>query len=308
MSKGNKTIAPDGWARTVTVEWLDPTDLSTVSVVETGMKRIKVAITYNSNPVSELVAIRTHAWPEEEELPPGGNPPHILFLVGVKEQITPQEQARLDLMNTWGFVVVIENDHATSEEFNSLASTIDVVYISVEVNETQLDPSMRNVAVGLVNEEPDLNAEIGFASNYRTRSKKHILVDDNTHFITSEFELGLMSISPSIQPLTSLRGFGSPDLQILTYTNTNGPNYYPSLTFLDAGATLYGGGTAAARRVMLPWGDEGYDINSLNPAGRKLLLRSILWAAGREDYQAPTIPYQGGGSESEGGPSGGGPN
>ena len=51
----------DGWNRSVTVERVDPLDLSGVSASETGVKRVTVTVEHNDVPVAQLVAVRTGA-------------------------------------------------------------------------------------------------------------------------------------------------------------------------------------------------------------------------------------------------------
>ena len=52
------------------------------------------------------------------------------------------------------------------------------------------------------------------------------------------------------------------------------------LDVIDQGAALYGGGTAAGRRVKLPWGGNDFDINSLTADGQTIMKRAIEWARG----------------------------
>ena len=53
-----------------------------------------------------------------------------------------------------------------------------------------------------------------------------------------------------------------------------------ALVIIEAGDELYGGGTAAGRRVHLPWGNNAFDIHLLGAHGETLLQRAIEWAAG----------------------------
>ena len=53
----------------------------------------------------------------------------------------------------------------------------------------------------------------------------------------------------------------------------------PALGVIEVGGELSGGGTAAGRRVQLPWGDSDFDISALNAEGRSIMKRAIEWAA-----------------------------
>ena len=95
----------------------------------------------------------------------------------------------------------------------------------------------------------------------------------------------MLTVTSSNQNFGMLDGSYASGLTQLTQTNAD-YDYNPSLSVIVPGGMLYGGGTAAGRRVMLPWGDETFDINSLNAAGLNLLRRSVDWAAGRDAADA----------------------
>ena len=59
---GSTTWTTDAYKREVTVEWLNPGDLSQASAAETGIKRIRVVVTYNDQELVTLHAVRTKAW------------------------------------------------------------------------------------------------------------------------------------------------------------------------------------------------------------------------------------------------------
>ncbi|HEX2973544.1 MAG TPA: hypothetical protein VHP11_14510 [Tepidisphaeraceae bacterium] len=50
-----------GWKRTVDVDWVNPTNVGDVSLIETGAKRIRVTVLHNNNVVARRTAIRTKA-------------------------------------------------------------------------------------------------------------------------------------------------------------------------------------------------------------------------------------------------------
>ncbi len=57
------TVIPDraGWRRTVTVEYLDASDLTMTVGGDQGVKRITVTVTRSGNTVAQLIGIRTDA-------------------------------------------------------------------------------------------------------------------------------------------------------------------------------------------------------------------------------------------------------
>ena len=48
----------DGWRRSVTVQYADPLDLTQASVIDTGLKKITVTVSFNDVVVASLLAIR----------------------------------------------------------------------------------------------------------------------------------------------------------------------------------------------------------------------------------------------------------
>ena len=50
-----------GWQRSVTVEWVNPDDLSKTSAFDTGAKRVTITVRYNNSPVASHIAVRTRA-------------------------------------------------------------------------------------------------------------------------------------------------------------------------------------------------------------------------------------------------------
>jgi hypothetical protein len=58
---GNVMPEFTGWQRSVSVVWVSPTNLSTVSATETGVKRITVTVSKNSVTLATRVAIKVKA-------------------------------------------------------------------------------------------------------------------------------------------------------------------------------------------------------------------------------------------------------
>jgi type II secretory pathway pseudopilin PulG len=49
-----------GWKRSVTVEWVDPLDVTQVRTTETNVKRVTVTVSYDDVPVISLVGIKSY--------------------------------------------------------------------------------------------------------------------------------------------------------------------------------------------------------------------------------------------------------
>ena len=276
----------DGWERSVTVVWVNPADLGQLSVTDTKTKRITVTVTHSDVPVAELVALKTMG------LPPPKVGPTILFVVTDDSNPTAQESTRQTLMQSWGFTVTLIRASESQSVFDEAVANVDAAYVSEEINDAELGTKLKDATIGAVNEDIQLYDEFGFSGDLIPSIKYRDIVEvvDNTHYITSPFSIGSLTIFSSLQPVHMLDAPYSPGLQVLTKTeNVGGPdNDKPSLAVLEFGAELYGGGVAAGRRVQLPWGSDDFDISALNADGQTIMKRAVEWAAGWEEGGAPS--------------------
>ena len=266
----------DSWERTVSVKRVQPTDLSAIVGGETGIKRITVTVIRNGATVAELVGLKSQGLP-----PPEKNSLSVLLVVNQPGMLTAQEDARKTLMETWTFSVATIAASAPQAGFDSHVGD-DVAYVSMEISDAELGTKLRNAAIGVVNENILLTYDFGLSSSIKQGNQDSIKIDDNTHYITSPFATGMLTITTSTQPLSAVAGSAPENPKILSYTNTSGAIFYPSLVALESGMGLVGGGTSAARRVQLPWGWPGFDFTALNADGQTIMRRAIEWAAGKE--------------------------
>lgn len=51
-----------GWRRSVSVGWVDPSNIGTELLSDTGIKRITVTVTFNDLPLAQLWALKTRTW------------------------------------------------------------------------------------------------------------------------------------------------------------------------------------------------------------------------------------------------------
>ncbi len=276
------TAIPDltGWTRRVSVEWVNPAMLTQVAGGSTGVKRITVSVMRGNVPMASLVAIRTEAWPQDQQ-----GTVKVLFVVTSAGNPTAQELARQTLMESWGFVVTLINASSPQAALDAAVSQSNVAYISEEIDPSEVGTKLKDVTIGVVNEEIELADEFGFStSDFMSKDRDQLKIVDNSHYITSTFDMGYMTIFSSVQPVWMLASGVAPGLRVLgEYHNVGGErNNKRSLVVLELGAQLYGGGTAAGRRVLLPWGGDAFGFASLNADGQTLMKRAIEWAANRE--------------------------
>jgi hypothetical protein len=211
-------------------------------------------------------------------LPPVPEGKALLFVVTDTTTPTAQESIRQALFETWGYTVTLIDDDDSQGNFDAAVAENDVAYVSCEVDEL-LGAKLQNAAIGVVNEEWQHVADLGFASQAAFASgATGILVIDNTQYITAPFDLSTLTIFASGQSIGKLGGTLAPDLATLA-TDPAVPTE-PTLATLDAGAVTWDAGTTAGRRAQLPWGTTGFDINAVNTEGQTIIKRALEWAGG----------------------------
>jgi len=267
----------DQWTRSVEVAFVKPTNLNELGA-STGVKRITVTVAHNTVPVAELVTIRTAAWPVDKK----DDSLKVLLVVSDDSNPSVKALARQALMESWGFTVTLIKASDLQSNFDTAVANADVAYVSEEISAWDLGTKLTNAAIGVVNEKPNLVDELGFGQESMPKDRLDIQIVDNSHYITSELTLGMLTICSSLQSMSLLTGGQSPDLQVLGETFNVGSKYKSSLATLSAGDALWDVGNAAGRRVQLPWGYSSFDIHSLNTDGQTLMKRSIEWAANKE--------------------------
>ncbi|MEN8803413.1 MAG: hypothetical protein ABF297_15695, partial [Thiogranum sp.] len=206
----------------------------------------------------------------------GATPQQILLVVADASSLTAQDLARKTLMEGWGYGVKTISASDSQANFDAAVATADAAYVAEQQQSTALGTKLRNVTIAVINEEAELRQDIGFSANRDWPSTRDSVdIVDNSHYITSPFATGLLTIALAPIEVVTLSGQMAGGLQVLGQQDWGGPQN--SLSVIETGGALYGGGTAAGRRVQLPWGRTGFDINALNTNGLKLMQRAIEW-------------------------------
>ncbi|MDH3899778.1 MAG: DNRLRE domain-containing protein, partial [Gammaproteobacteria bacterium] len=221
----------------------------------------------------------------------GGPPKNLLLVVVDPASLTAQEAAKRALIESWGYTVNLIDESDSQANFDAAIAANDVAYIPQDITSSNLGTKLANATIGVVNEEGEQVDELGFSADKLFKSRHEIDVVDNTHYITQPFAIGLLTFVSSDQSVHMLSGSLAPGLQTLAESFNTGSQWKPSLGTLDVGDTLSGGGTAAGRRVELPWGGGTFDINQLTDDGRTIMQRAIEWGAGAGWVAPQTILF-----------------
>lgn len=275
---GELLVGYEQWARSVEVDFVKPTNFAVIGS-KTGVKRITVSVSQKGKPATELIAIRTQAWPVDRT-DPGIT---VLFVVNSSGGLTSQEKAKKQLMESWGFKTILIRAAESQASYDAAVVDANVAYISEDINDAAINTKLRYTLIGVVNEEANLGAELGFAGFWTDGYSRDLRIVDNSHYITNGLSLGTLQILNSPQPGHMLVGSVPPGLLTLGRSwDPSASGYRPSLAVIEAGDEIYGGESAMGRRLRLPWGRLDFDIGELNKNGRDLMKRSIEWAASKE--------------------------
>jgi hypothetical protein len=222
----------------------------------------------------------------------------LLFVVDDASNLSSQDNAKKSLMEGWGWTVKPISASAAQADFDAAAASADVAYVSDEIVGSELGTKLKAKTIGVVNEDPALHNVFGFSS-VRTLSTGNPSLDtEAAHYITSPFGGStVLALFTSDQAIGASSGTLPSGLEIIGRWASGSLSSLGGLLVLETGATISGGGTAAGRRVQMPWGgQEGVsviDVNSLTSDGLTIMKRAIEWAActsggGGSDEEPPT--------------------
>jgi enediyne biosynthesis protein E4 len=189
----------------------------------------------------------------------------LLYVTAGGVTLTAQEQLRIPYFHAFGYTVQPIAASAVQADFNTAVAGANVVYISEEITATALGTKLRTAAVGIVFEDSGLTDEFGFSSSVSSFT-------GTTINVVAPVALGSLTICSSNQPLNILAGTIGSGVYVVARQPSSS-----NITcgILEPGAAMYGGGTAPARRLFLPWGADAFDFNSLNANGLALLYEAL---------------------------------
>ena len=218
-------------------------------------------------------------WVGQQPMGSGGSTGALLFVVPDPKALSGQDATRKALFEGWGYTVALISASGSQSAFDTATASADVAYISEEVQSSQLNTKLKPASIGVVNEEKVLADEYGFSSTQGDFSAATIDITDNTHYVTSVFGVGSLTILKARSALHTATGTLGGGAQVLAERPSSSQ---AALVVIEAGDALFGGGVAAGRRVHLPWGNNDFDIHRLSAHGETLLQRALAWAAGLE--------------------------
>lgn len=220
----------------------------------------------------------------------------VLLVMADAANPQPGEAAAQMMMQNWGCAVEAMSAATLMTQWDTALGRSDVVYLTATVSAADLALRLRDVAVGVISEQPLLADELGIGEALNPVDNSAVLNETvGTHAITRGFLPGAqVKLYPSEQPMAGLQN--SPLSLAAGIETLAACGGCPALAVLPPGAPLYrstdlvtqnpGLTTAAAgRRAHVPWGLSG--AGALADEGRQLMRRAIAWAA--DDPASETV-------------------
>ncbi len=216
-------------------------------------------------------------------------PTRVVLIVGNESSPNSQEAARRAQLIDWGYEVTLVSANASQSRFDELAQETDVFWVSETISSGHLNDKLLNTGCGVVNEEralyDDFELTSGQANEY---NDSRIELTDVSHYITASLTGQLITVFGQSQKMQYVGESALPSGAQVLATNPN--NDEPALIVVEAGSALQEG-TAAGRRVFLPWATNNLNFSSMNSNGLTVLKRSIEWAAQQASTPSPILHY-----------------
>lgn len=251
---------------------LSGTDESDGDLADDSSEDVLLTVVATYDGVTHRVSARVT--PGVEDSP--GN--RLILVVSSDTSPASRDQDKRALFESWGYVVTYLDDSDSQTDYDAAVAVNDVVYVSESVSSGSVSTKLRDVALGVVNDEGYLTDEFGFTTGNSSSEDTTTAIEiiDNSHPITTGFSTGsltILSSSDGIKYASTTVASG-----VTTLADRNGSNSNSVLMVAETGDTLQYG-AAGGRRVMFGF-DDYLDVGDLTTNGQDLLKNAIDWAAG----------------------------
>mgnify|MGYP001500084083 CR=1 FL=1 len=205
----------------------------------------------------------------------------LLFVVRNASSLEAEDTAHKALFESWGWDVTLISQSASQAQFDVGVRQSNVAYITENVDSGTLGTKLRDATIGVVVEEHAQYNDMKLTSGDGVSvSGTQLNITNTTHYITSGFAAGNTTILGSSQTMARTSGSLAAGATVLA-TVPGGTD--AMLAVIERGGALYGGGTAAGRRVFVPWGNGPGAFGAMNSTGQSLMRRSLEWASASGD-------------------------
>jgi hypothetical protein len=189
------------------------------------------------------------------------------------------------LFESWGWTVTAIDDNTA--DYSTAAANNDVMYISESVGSYTVGDKATYLDIGVVVEENLIDDDMEFISSVDRHDVGGTQIDivDNSHYITSPFSTGLLTIYTSSDNNYENWATVASGAEVLA--EGVGTNFSAVMAF-DTGATLADLSSAVNRRVALTNFHQSDPTKWTNDA-KTLIMRALTWASGIESGNLVTL-------------------
>jgi hypothetical protein len=200
--------------------------------------------------------------------------PQVLMVVVNPAALTEAEETRKTLIESWSWEVDTIAASASDEDYATALGEVHVVYVPEDGGSSAVGGKLADVELGVVYEDGDMNDELDLASGQTSFTGASIRIVDASHYITSPFGIGDLTIASANHRIEALSGSVAGSAQPLGWWNGTGTRV---LAAMDVSKSLLSGNPAVGRRVFSPL--SGFTAEELTPDGQNLLRRMLEWGA-----------------------------
>ena len=197
------------------------------------------------------------------------------------------ENHKVTLFQSWGFNVTTIAASQSAADFTAAFAQNDVVFVSSEPGTSVAESRLKDITLGIVNENPGLTESHGFYMGSGTTTGTAIKIGATNHYITQGYsplqQVAILTLSNTLQ------SFLSPKASSMSILGLNTSNNTVDFATIAAGRIGVSGSKIPGRRVQLPWATPSFDANSLTTEGQNLFKQSLLWAAGAGASGDPSL-------------------
>ena len=212
-------------------------------------------------------------------------PVKVLMVVAQADDLTSDEQSRVDLIEGWGWTVNTIRGRASAADYEAAMENSHVVYVPDDGGTSLVGARLADATLSVVFEDGDMNDELGLATSQAFYSGTDVRIVDISHYITSPFTIGSLTIATNGRRAECPSGSVGPSVRPLAWWPGTESRV---VAVVDAGQTLVGGDSAPGRRAVSPF--AGFHMDDLTDDGRLLLKRMLEWAAQSAMYNSEVEP------------------
>ena len=198
----------------------------------------------------------------------------VLMIVGNDGWLTDSETKRKLLIESWGWQVSTLHAGASTGDYDNAIALAHVIYVPEDGGSSSVGSKLSATEMGVVFEDGDLFSPLGLSTSQTSYTGSAISIVDNTHYITSPFGIGDLTIATTTGQAEVANGTIVGGLRPLAWWPGTEKRV---LAALDTGQLLSSGSPAPGRRAALPF--AGFEADELTANGQQILRRALEWSA-----------------------------